>query len=123
MKVKEVALNEFKETKANLKDKQRGYKREYYLTHKEQYKLANKKYYETHKKEILAYIKNYQETHKAQLKEAMHRYYETHKEQYRQRYRDYYNKHLRGLSSYSISTQKRFFNKVWKEVKSGNKES
>ena len=112
MEVKEVALNEFKETKANLKDKQRRYKREYYSTHKEQYKLLYKRYYKTHKKEILAYSKNYQDKH---------RYYETHKEQFRQRYRDYYNKYLRGgFSSYPISIQKRFFNRIWKEVKSGN---
>lgn len=95
------------ETKANLKDKQR-YTRGHYST----YTLSNKKYYETHKKEILAYAKNY-----------MHKYYETHKEQFRQRSRDYYNKHFRALYSYPISTQKRFFNRVWKEVKSGNKET
>ena len=107
------------ETKANLKDKQR-YTRGHYST----YTLSNKKYYETHKKEILAYAKNYNKTHKAQIKKIMHKYYETHKEQFRQRYRDYYNKYLRGgFSSYPISTQKRFFNRVWKEVKSGNKET
>ena len=106
------------ETKANLKDKQR-YTRGHYST----YTLSNKKYYETHKKEILAYAKNYRETHKAAIQEIEHRYYETHKEQFRQRNRDYYNKHFRALYSYPISTQKRFFNRVWKEVKSGNKES
>ena len=84
---------------------------------------SHKSYYETHKKEMLAYTKNYIKTHKEQTKKIMRKYYETHKEQFRQRSRDYYHRHFRALSSLPVSAQKRFFSRVWKEVKSGNKES